>query len=231
MVDDQRPNIGTVADPIRRGLARLVDAGIVLFATYLGGVAFGHWSPFSLIRPQDNGSTIGRVIALVVSLAVLVYEPIMIATRQQTIGKLLVGTKVRVDGGKPMSFGRAVRRHLPSLFVRLLAAIVLVLFLTASESGTEDSAARVIQNPDGTSVILPPDSDAFRDDVQKARGDALGGYIGMALLFVSGLNAGFLVATGRSFADKLGSTTVILDTDHPDPPLAPLLARIEERMP
>lgn len=144
-----RATTGSLASPLRRLGARLVDGLVIgLPMVIVFTVAFAAY--FEDGRPSDEAIFQMTLIATAVG---ALYEIVLIHLRGQTLGKMAVGIKViQVEDGRPPSWNRAsIRYALPALagFIPVaggLLGLVVYLWLLwdPQRQGLHDKAARTI---------------------------------------------------------------------------------------
>lgn len=189
------------AEVVPRIAARIVDMLLVGVITTLVITAFGEFSIRGTVRPRASTSAAFGWTLFVLGIAFTLYEPVMLAWRGQTLGKMLAGVEVEPESG-PMSFMRAVRRHSISMLGRVLWIWSAMLF-----------------------ALDPLVDNRYDTVVKNASADALSTFSIIVMLAVLGLNVVSLVANGRSFYDRCGGTRVIESQDATSAPLRQLLDR------
>lgn len=123
----------TLADPIQRAAARLVDLVVWAVFTLIISVPFGVSAAIGDSSTTDD--LIGTVLLCVV---ITIYEVLFITFKGGTPGKLLLKTRVVQKNGSPADAGNALRRMLTYIVYSLLSLIpvvgipVLVLLAVAS---------------------------------------------------------------------------------------------------
>ncbi|CAM3917619.1 RDD family protein [Kibdelosporangium persicum] len=106
--------VRVLANPGRRLVARLLDT--LILGVVVGGLAValaGITNGFGTRTPSDAGVVVGIVLAVVIALAALLYDPVFIATKGGTPGKLIMGIRVvKVSTAHYPGFGAALGRYL-----------------------------------------------------------------------------------------------------------------------
>lgn len=135
----------------QRALARIVDAmllgavAVVLFMIFVGAASGAN---------EDNAGTIfGSFFILIIVLffVMLAYEPVMIAVKGATLGKMLIGIKVisQVSGGNP-GWGSSFMRLLIPAIANFFCGLGLLVYLSpifdksGLTQGWHDSAANTL---------------------------------------------------------------------------------------
>ena len=134
-----------LADPVARLVAKVID-WLIFWV-----VAFGVMTPIAM--GGDGGWRPMLLLFLMVAVAGLLYEPIMIALRGQTVGKMVTKIRVaRADNGGLPGWGKSIGRWaIPGLlffvpFVGWLLALLCYISLTwdRSRQGWHDRAASTV---------------------------------------------------------------------------------------
>jgi uncharacterized RDD family membrane protein YckC len=129
---DTMAGAGTLAEPVKRVVARVID-GVI-------------WSIISILVPGlfgagvfgDAGFFLTFFLSLVASAVVVAYETYMVGTNGATLGKMALGLKVVNEDGSAADIATGLRRmylYIAFIFIGLIPVLGGLLFIGVAVAG------------------------------------------------------------------------------------------------
>ncbi|MGI9597855.1 MAG: RDD family protein [Acidimicrobiales bacterium] len=123
---------GTLAEPVKRILARLIDGVIwfviaALIPAFIGGGPFG-----------DSSFIVAFLLSILSGAVVVAYEVVLIGTQGATFGKQALGLKIVNEDGSDPDYMTGLRRmglYIAFIFIGLLPFIGFLAFIAVSIAG------------------------------------------------------------------------------------------------